>query len=189
MLPKYLYNPDNVDRSRYAQIGVIALAVVLCGYAFIVLSLDMRALKQSKSSLAQLKLNEKKLMRQSKGSLKDSLTTEAATDAGVERFAADVAGWAKARRVQIESLTPEGSPGTVDVKIEDTPLGQWTSQTLRVQGRGQLNKVMELLDQLRNPIVPSELKSFSLQALNNGSDGSVTFQLVLTVYEKKRGVS
>jgi hypothetical protein len=188
MLPSYLYSPENVHKSRYAHIGVALLAVVICGYVVLAMTFDLRGLQQSETSLGRLKAEATELARQSRDSMRGKSVMMVTRDGGVELFAMHLANWASARGVKIESLTPEGASSTVDVKNQDVSIGQWTSQSLRVQGCGQFEHVMELLEQLKDPLVPAEMQSFSLQALNNGMDGSVTFQILMTVYEKKRGV-
>jgi len=83
----------------------------------------------------------------------------------------------------VESISPEGRAAASEVKVENESLGQWKACRVKLRGRGQYNQVMLFLEDLRNPGIPVQVESFDIQAANGGIDGSVTFELLVTVYE------
>lgn len=189
MINVRLYSPENVDRAKYAQIGFVILAAVVCGFfTFSAVSSAreiwsaQRSLSQEKKDLIALTRQEAKLQKQEAG-------LPAPSNGGVEEFAVLFANQASEGNLYIESVVPEGTPTDSEVTVDDTQLGTWTASQVRVQGKGQFSKLVELMDRFRNPDLPVHLDSFSLQTTEDNSAAAVGFELVLTVYEKKSGDS
>lgn len=189
MISVRLYSPENVDRAKYAQIGMAVLAAVVCGFlTFSAISSArevwnaQKLLKQERKDLIALTRQEAELHKQEAGLAPPS-------SGGVEEFAVMFAGWADTGGLYIQSVVPEGTPTDSEITVDDTVLGTWTASKVRVQGTGQFSALVELLDRFRSPDVPVYLDSFSLQTAEGGGGSAVGFELVLTVYEKKSGES
>ena len=60
---------------------------------------------------------------------------------------------------------------------------------VRVQGRGPFAGLMGLLEEFREPLAPVQLNSIALTSSTSGASTIVSFNLVLTVYEKSGGPS
>ncbi len=108
---------------------------------------------------------------------------------GVESFALEFSESAAARDVKIESVTPEGAPAAVEIKVGEAKLGTWNATKVRVQGRGKFASVMDLVGEFGDPNLPVRLESFAFRSSGNADDGAVGFNLLLTVYEQKGGTT
>ena len=184
MLPPSPSRAENVQRAKYAHIAIAVVAVVFCGYLVLMMMGDLRGLWQAQSAACRLKAESVKMAARAREA-KQRQFEPTLIGSGVEQFAVQMARWTSARHIRMESLTPEGSPTPVDVKVSNSSLGRWKANKVMVQGSGQFGQVMGLMDELLNPRMPVQLESFSLQAMSGGEDGSVSFQFVLTVYEKE----
>ena len=103
---------------------------------------------------------------------------------GVDSFAVQLARWAAVRGVRVESFVPEGAPAATEITLDGSKLGVWNASKVRVKGQGDYAQLMSLLDEFRNRRMPIQLNSFALQSAQAGGKGVVSFDLVLTVYEK-----
>lgn len=175
----------SVDRIKYAFGCTVAAAAILGVYA---IWTTVSATKQSLISEHALAARKAELVRLTseakslQGSHSQRLTQ---SSTGVAPFAVQMATWARAHNVGIESLAPEGEPMTETVDFQNSTLGQWSVSRVNVRGQGQLEQVAQVLKELCEHGSPSRLESFSLQSLNNGSTGRIEFQIIVTVYQKK----
>lgn len=184
MISPRLHNPENVTRLRYARIGVTILCAALSAFLIITAVLSLRnvwsaesALKEGKSRVFQLtrNLNDMKLQEARRSH---------ARSMGLDSFAVTFSGWARAQGVSVQSIVPEGAPSSSKVTFESADLGEWTACKVRVKGDAEFAKFMNLVEKFRDPEMPVQLESFGLQSTGSGR-GSVSFDLLLTVYEKK----
>jgi len=188
MLPPSSYRAENVQRARYAHIAIAVVAVVFCGYLVLMMMGDLRGLWQARSAERCLKAESVKMAARAREAKQQQFEPRrVGIGSGLELFAVQMARWTSARHIRMESLTPDGSPTPVDVKVSNSSLGRWKANKVTVQGSGQFGQVMGLMDEFLNPRMPVQLEAFSLQAMSGGEDGSVSFQFVLTVYEKESG--
>jgi hypothetical protein len=188
MLPSSFYRPQNIQRVRYAHIAIAVTAAVFCGYLVVATLVDFHSLWLTEGLLARAKARSATLAERAQIGERQAGRL-IPSSGGVELFATQVAKWAEARDVRMESLNPEGSPAAVEVKIGGTSLGQWQPNRVSVQGKGEFEQVMGLLEEFRGARMPARLEAFTLQALDSGAHGDVAFQLLLTVYEKKSEAS
>jgi len=86
--------------------------------------------------------------------------------------------------VEVESLIPEGAPAVQEVTVGEAKLGQWDAVTVRVQGRGDYSGLMALLGKVSEPEMPVRLDYFSLRSACAGEGSVVSFDLVLSVFER-----
>lgn len=189
MINVRLYSPENVDRAKYAQIGMLVLAAAVCGFfAFSAVSSAneiwsaQKALSKEKKDLVNLTRQESKLHQEEAGLPPPS-------HGGVEEFAVMFANWAQEGNLYIESVVPEGTPTDSEIAVDDIQLGTWTASKVRVRGKGQFTELVALFDRFRKPGMPVSLDSFTLQTADENTVSYVAFELVLTVYEKKSGES
>ena len=189
MLPKGFYRTDNISRARYAHIGVGIATALLCGYLCVLTMLDMRTLWDVRGTLGRLKVKTTTLTRQVFIQERRNSGADAARSGGVELFAVEMAKWAQARNISIESVAPEVTPTVSEIKVGDSSLGQWTADKVRVQGHGRFEQVMSLLDEFRYSRMPVQVEAFGLQVIGGKDEASVTFQVLLTVYKKQKGPS
>lgn len=181
------YNPENVVRVRYAQIALALVAAVVCGYLAITTVLNMRGVWDAENSLRRAKAEAANLSRQASSEEKREATMPPPRSGGVDSFAVQVAGWARPRGISVESLIPEGSPTITEVAAGGAKLGTWAAHRVRVKGCGEFMQLMSLLDELKTTNTPVRLETFALQSAQSAGRGMVSFDLVLTVYEKKSG--
>ncbi|MCE5315390.1 MAG: hypothetical protein ABFD49_06315 [Armatimonadota bacterium] len=188
MINSRLYTSENVGRANSAKIGTAALTLLVCGYLIVTSALSARdiwgadrALHNERSAAASLsrEAGEKRI--------RDSREPQP-MPGGVEIFALAFSRWAAADGVRIESMMPEGAPVESEVSFGDVKLGKWNANKVRVEGEGAYPSLMSLLDRLKDPGMPVQLESFSIRAADNRA-GTVSFNLVLTVYEKKSGTT
>lgn len=180
-----LYTTANVERASYAGIGVAVIAVALCGYFIISTLLSIQKVTHAERLKSSVALQSATLSREVANLRKQAADQEPGRSGGVEEFAMQVSRWARENRVNVESLTPEGTPTTADIKVDDAKLGVWNAHRVRVEGRGRYSAVKSFLNEFRNPSTPIRLDSFALQTVDSGTVGVVGFNILLTIYEKK----
>ena len=184
MLPSNFYRVENVYRTRHALIATAIAAALICIYLLAATVLDMRKLHQTQGSLRTLKAGSAELADKAElADLQQALCF--AQSSNVDAFAVRLASWADSRNVRLESLIPEGIAAEVEVNNDGKLLGKWKANKIGAQGHGRFEDVMYLLGVLRSSHIPVQLESFSLQSFGDGGNGSVAFQLLLTVYENK----
>lgn len=189
MLNPEFYCSENVRRIRYAQICVGVLSAVICGYLVVISVLGLRETCNAERLLRREKKESFELLRRA-GHLRqqDRQMRPSGADK-VDAFAVTFSEWAEYRGLKVESLIPEGSPAPTEVAVGQTKLGVWNANKVRVKGRGPFPRLMELLDEFRAPRVPVQLESFAIRSAVGGDGGNVTFDLLLTIYEKQGGAS
>ncbi len=189
MLNSKLYKLANVERARYAQIGVAILAAALCAYmAFSTLTgvrevwAARRMLHGQKTKTLEL-LSEAADLREQRARQTPMLT------GGIEVFAVEFSRAATEKQVTVESVTPEGNPTATEISIGDAKMGTWNATKVRVQGAGPFASVMDLVGEFGDPHLPVRLESFAFRSSGKACDGAVGFNLLLTVYEQKGGTT
>lgn len=180
-----LYAPENLERSRYAQIAALVVAVGVCGYMASKTLTEVRDVHRAQQNLSAEMQDARKLSRQSAIEEKREAALPPPSDGGLDIVAVQFSRWARELGVRIGSFTPEGTPTASEIKFGDVKLGNWNSYRVRVAGSGPFPNLMDLLDRFRDPGYPIRLESFSITS--SGDGGEVTFNLVVTVYEKKSG--
>lgn len=189
MLPSQFYSFENVERAKYAQIGVVVISGLICAYLIITTFMGMREVWNTQSALRSGKEESIKLTHEAKELRQQSNNQPAPDDGGLEQFAVQFSQWAGSRGIKIESLCPEGSSSPTEVKLDNAKLGVWNMNKVRVKGSGLYPQFMSLMTKLTNPGMPVQLESFQIQSCESGRDGLISFDLMLTVYEKKAGAS
>ena len=183
-----LYCPENVEKARYAQIAVTVLAVAVSGYLAISTFSGVRQVWNAQSMLTKERVESAGLSREVSAMKRQQEKMPPRSNGGVDAFALQLSHWAAERKIKIEAVTPQGSPVANDVTVGSANLGAWNAVKVRVEGEGDFPRVKGLLDKFRKPGLPVQLESFAFQSSGNDSD-AVTFDLMLTVYERKIGTS
>ncbi len=186
-MPK-IYCADNVQRAKYAQIGVLVLALVVSGYLG---GKTVSSVRQVWKSRKMLSAAQREAVALSKTAAQ--LQKEFGRDGnrplfhngGVDVFALQMSRWAADQKINVESVTPQGVPTSSDISVDDIKIGAWDAVKVRVEGRGDYFQVLRLLNQFRNPGMPVKLESFAFQSEISGGPDEVRFDLMLTVYERK----
>jgi len=189
MLHPSFHRAENIERVRYAQIGVALIAATVCGYLLVTTGLSTKRIWSAERSLRRMKVQSVQLSREVAEMRQREARLPVSDAKGVEAFAVQFAAWAKARGVRVESLVPEGPPAPTAIKADDVELGQWNACRVRVQGRGQFKQLMDLLDQLRDPKTPVQLDSFAVRVVSGVGPDTLAFDLLLTVYVKQDGTT
>lgn len=184
-----LYTPENLVRINYARMAAMVAAVIICGYLILSSALSFREIWNAERDFRRGKAELSKLTLDASQKRSQDARQKQPSNGGVEQFALAFSQWALARDVHIESLVPEGSPSPAEVSLGSVKLGTWNSSQIRVRGNGQYPQLMSLFDQLRDPGLPVQIQSFSLESTEAGNNSPVSFEIVLMVYEKKGGTS
>ena len=188
MLSPRFYTLENVDRVRYAQMVVIALVVIVCGYLAFNSVMSMREIWTADKSLRMAQAEWSRTSREMQQLKQAEVKMPSLSGGGVEFFAVQFSEWAVNRGLKVESLVPEGTPVASEINSGSNNLGTWNLSKIRVQGYGNFEKLMDLLEEFTKPQQPIKLESIALQSSENGG-GAVHFDLVLSVYEKKAEAS
>lgn len=189
MFNSLLSRPVLLNRIKSIYGCAVLAAVALGGYmAF------TGAARFSQAVLVERAVDARKaesvlLLAQVKHALSPGTGLPKRGSAGVEAFAVQMAAWASAHNVSVESLSPEGVEGTQAVDFENTTLGQWATNKVSVRVGGQFDQVMNVLGELCTYTAPVRLESFSLQSVDGGATGVVEFQIMVTVYRRKSGAT
>ena len=187
MLPPSLYNRENVDRLRYAQLAATGLALLICGYFVVKSLIAMQGAWTAERMLRRAKTDAAALSREAANQRRLEARLPPPSVGGVDSFAVQLVRWAADRKIRVESFVPEGAPTVTEITIDGSKLGVWNSSKVRVKGQGGYAELMSFLDEFRSPRMPVQLDSFALQSAGAGGKAVVSFDLVLTVYEKKSG--
>lgn len=179
-----LYNPRNIDRVRYAQIGISFIALSLSAYLGFTAFESMRGMWGAQTMLNKHRLQTGRVVRQTEALRRTLAREPRSSDGGVDGFTLALSGWAGKNGVKIDAVAPQGDMHASDVKADGVSLGQWNSCQVQVQGHGPFAGVLSLMNKLRGPGIPAELESFALDS-GGGTGDDVQFGLTLTVYEKK----
>ena len=188
MLPSRFYSIENVERAKYAQIGVAVISCLICAYLIITTVMGMREVWNTQSALRSGKAESIKLTHEAKELRQQNKNRPAPDNGGLEQFAVQFSQWAGTRGIRIESLAPEGSASPTEVTLDNAKLGVWNTNKVRVKGSGLYPQFMSLMTKLTNPGIPVQLESFQIQS-SESSSGLISFDLMLSVYEKKAGES
>lgn len=184
-----LYSPENVEKARYAQIAVTVLAVAVSGYlAFTTLS-SIRQVWNAQSVLANERTESAGLSRQVGALKRQEAKQPSRSNGGVDVFALQLSRWAAEQGIKVEAVTPQGAPVANEVTVGNSNLGTWNSVIVRVEGRGDFSRVKDLLNRFRHPGMPVQLEAFAFQSEAGGDSDAISFDLTLTVYERKTGAS
>lgn len=183
MISAKLYTPENVDRASKVRIGVGIAALIVCGYLIATSALSVRQIWNADKALSREKKTAFSIKREVNSKCKRDASEPLAGAGGVESFALTFSRWAKQDGASVESIVPEGPPAPTEVKSGSVKLGNWNANRVRVQGSGVFTSLTCLLDRLKDPGMPVQLESFSIET-SDSRTGKVGFNLVLTVYEK-----
>lgn len=184
-----LYSPENVDRARYAQIGVLILAVAISGYLVVSTFSGIRQVWNARTLLSSARMESGNLSRQASTLKREEAKQPRRREGGVDVFALQLSRWATEQKVKVEAVTPQGAPVPSDVTVDSASLGTWNAVKVRVEGHGDYSRVIGLLNRFRDPGMPVKLESFSFQSASAGENDAIDFDLMLTVYERKTGTS
>jgi hypothetical protein len=179
-----LYEPENIKRVRLAQIAVTVLAITAGGYLAATTLFSMHEVWTAQQSLSAAKTEAAELSREAALERKAEQRRHGPEAGGVDAFAVRLANWAKPRGIRVESYTPEGAPTPTDVTSNDVKLGAWNANKVRIKGSGDYWQLVSLLNEFETTDVPVRLESFVLQSSQQGDLATVTFDLLLTVFEK-----
>lgn len=182
MLPN-IYRMENVHRARQAVIFTIVGSSVLIAYLLVATAQDLSRMRRAETSLHAVELQSERLAHPS---LDRGIRRQGSelSSGSVEALALRLSGWTTSRDIRLESFAPEGSPVESDVALHGASLGKWKARKVKARGSGEFGRVMALLNELRASRVPARLDSFSVQ--NAGPDGAVTFEFLITTYERMR---
>lgn len=183
-----LYCPENVEKARFMQIAVTVLAAVVSGYLAFSAFSGVRQVWNAQSLLTKERTESASLSREVSALKRRQEKMPPRTNGGVDAFALQLSRWAAEQNVRIEAVTPQGGPIANEITVGSASLGTWNAVKVRVEGQGDFQHVKDLLDRFRKPDLPVQLESFAFQSGSNGGD-VVTFDLTLTVYERKIGAS
>lgn len=180
-----LYSPENVERAKYAQAAVATVAIAVCVFVLVKTVLGVQRVQRTETAVHQAVSQSRTLSRASTALQEKAARQVRMGGGGVDAFALELSNWSREARVDVESLSPEGTPATMDVRLGDTKLGMWTVHKVRINGRGDFTRVMSLLNRLRHPQMAVKLESVLVQGVDSGISGVVSFNVLCTVYEKK----
>lgn len=191
MILKYpkIYSPENVDRAKYAQIAVLILAVAISGYLAVSTFSAVRRVWKGQSLLSTARMESGSLSRQASVAKREEAKQPRRREGGVDVFALALSRWAAEQGVKVVAVTPQGDPVANDITVDDASLGTWNAVKVRVEGHGDFGRVVSLLNRFRDPGMPVKLESFLFQSASAGSNDAITFDLMLTVYERKTPAS
>lgn len=180
-----LYSPENVDRARFAQIGVTILAVAISAYLGFTAFSGVREVWSARRVLTAARLQSGQLSRQAAAMKQDEAKRPKRNDGGVDVLALQLSRWAAEQGVTVESIAPQGAPTASDIAIDNASLGTWNAVKVRVEGYGDFSGVVGLLNRLRRPGMPVQLESFAFQGASGDNSDAISFDLMLTVYGRK----
>lgn len=180
-----LYSPENVERARYAQIGVMVVAVALSGYLAVSTFSGIRQVRNAQTLLSSARMESGSLSRQAATLKHEEAKKPRRREGGVDVFALQLSRWATEQGIKVEAVTPQGAPVASDIMVDSASLGTWNAIRVRVEGHGDYPRVLGLLNRFRDPGMPVKLESFLFQSASAGDDDAIDFDLMLTVYERK----
>ncbi|MCE5321923.1 hypothetical protein LLG46_01250 [bacterium] len=183
MISAKYYTPENVDRAGKARIGAGVVALIICGYLIATSAISMREIWSANKALRKEKSAVISIKRDADIKRNRDASEPLASMGGVESFALAFTCWAKLDGVSVESIVPEGPPAASQITLGKVKLGSWNANKVRVRGNGEFTSLTRLLEKLRNPGMPIQLDSFSIESADSRI-GKVNYNLLLTVYEK-----
>jgi hypothetical protein len=179
-----LYEPENMRRVKLAQVAVIVLSVAVGGYIAVSTFLSMHEVWSAQQSLGAAKTESAELSRGVARQIKAEARLSPPETGGGDAFAVRFSQWARPRAIVIDSFTPEGAPIPSEIASGDAKLGSWNANKVRIKGDGDYWQVMSLLHEFEVTRMPVKIESFVLQSSQQAGRGTITFDLLLTVYEK-----
>ena len=184
-----LYTPENLRRMKHGQLVVGLIVLVVCGYLIFGTFGSLRGVWRTRRLISAANKESANTSRIAAKMVKQETGKPPVTDGGLDSFALCLSRLAREQSVSIESMDPEGASEGQEITVGDVKLGKWQAEKVRVTGAAGFVSFAALIHRLQNPQMPFRLDSFALRADRGDSDGSVTFDLVLTVYEKVNGES
>ena len=182
-MPK-LYTSANLERAKYSQWAMLALAVLVSIYVISTTFFSLRTVWRTERMLVTARQDSAALSRQAAFLNNEDSARHARQNGGVDVFALQMSKWAADEKISIDAVTPQGSPIGSEISIGNISLGNWDAFKVRVEGRGGYFQVLKLLAQLREPNMPVKLEEFALQSDVGADSDNIQFDLMLTVYEK-----
>ncbi len=180
-----LYSPENVDRARFVQMAVAVVAAGICMFVVVSTVLGIQRVQRTERELRDT-VSQSRMLSCTSAALQRKAHRQAVLGrGGVDAFALQLSRWAHENRVDVESISPEGTPGTMEVALGETKLGKWNVNKVRVNGRGDFMAVMSMLQRMQDPQMPVQLESVLVQGVDSGINGTVSYNILCTVYEKK----
>lgn len=189
MLPPAFYTSENVKRAKYAQVATAILAGSVCAYLVFTTISGVRDVWNSEFALRRERQATVKLAKDAAKLRRDKCVQAAPSNGGLEHFAVAFSRWASARELEIDSIAPEGAPSLTPITFGNAKLGDWAVSKVRVKGSGPFTQFQSLLNGLSRPGMPVQLESMQIQSTDQSGNGSVSFDLLVTVYERKRTAS
>ena len=180
-------NIENAYRSKRAFIVIAILAVIICAVQLVGVIRELRSVNEARKSLSISSGDLDRITRQLPD-MRRLAVAGRASSGGLDLFATTLSESAKSLGVSITALLPEGSPSASDIVVSDTKLGTWNATRLRVKGMAPFTNAMAFLDTFRGLMEPVRIDCYTVES-NDTGHGEVSFELVLTVYEKRNGAS
>jgi hypothetical protein len=174
-----------VRLAKYVQAVGAGLALVLCVYLGVQCGVAVANVSAAKRLLRKTKTEAANLARQFDRERDVEARQKPPPRGGVDFFAVKFDEWAQQERVRIESFVPEGAPTVNEIESDGVKLGTWNAFKVRAKGTGQYEAVIRLLNRFRHSDLPVRLDSFALYGNSDTGGLSISFDVVITVYEKK----
>lgn len=179
-----LYEPENMQRVKLGQLGVVVLALAIGGYMAAGTVFSLNEVWTAQRSLGAAKTESAELSRDAAKERKAESAYHGPEAAGVDAFAVRFSQWARARAIRVDSYTPEGAPSPSEIVSQDVKLGTWNASKVRIKGHGDYWQLVSLLGEFQTTKAPVRLESFVLQSTQQVGGAGVTFDLLLTVFER-----
>lgn len=181
-----LYSRENISRVKYLQIIVAVITAGVCGYLLLQSFIGVSRSSSAERLLRRAKQNAASLSRELASEREREAHKTPPSQGGIDAFAVELDRWARQEGVRLSSFVPEGTPTASEIVVNGFKLGVWNACKVRIKGNGRYECIMRLLNRFRRPNMPVKLDSFLLQAASySGDTPIVSFDLVLTVYERK----
>ncbi len=177
------YSVENIELMKRLLIATIVLSVCVSGILLAGTIRTLRELRMTKQSLinGRAELSEIKVQMLKEN---EHNYTQWSKTGVLDSFAVTMSGWAKAGSINLTTLAPEGDPVSTDIEMSGEKLGTWNASRIKVKGTAPYSNVMAFLEDFRSVNAPVRLESFSIDSVDTGC-GEVSFELVVTVYEKQ----
>ena len=180
MIPN-IYRVEYVGRARYVVVATIVIAVLACAYTLATTTVAAGNLRRAENTLSEMRAERSRLAADTRS---EQYRTLRLASGSVEALAVRFSTLASAGNLRIESLTPQAGTSPVNISFDGKSLGKWKPIRIKLRGTGDFRGVMAMIGKFRGSRVPASLNSVSMQ--NLGDDGAVTFELLLTTYERVR---
>lgn len=179
-----LYGPENIRRVKLGQTALVVVTLAVSGYMAVTTLLSLHEVSQARRCLVAAKTESAELSRQAALERKAEAERSGPEPRGVDAFAVRFSNWARPRGIRVDSYTPEGAPAPSEVVSQGVKLGVWNASKVRVKGQGDYWQLISLLREFETTRVPVRLESFEFQSSQRGASADVSFDLLLTVFEK-----